>query len=138
MSPSLSLRLDAVLEDLPQIRCFVQESASALGIASGDVPNVVLAVDEAVTNIILHSYAGHGGPVEIEVTKRLGALVVRLRDKAQPFDPTCVPAPDLTDPVEKRTLGGLGVHLIRQVMDQLIYRRRVDGGNELTMIKRVP
>lgn len=138
MSPSLSLRLDAVLEDLPRIRRFVQESAGALGIASGDVPNVVLAVDEAVTNVILHSYAGHGGPVEIEVTRRLGVLVVKLRDEAQPFDPTGIPAPDLSDPVEKRGPGGLGVHLIRQVMDQLIYRRRVDGGNELTMIKRVP
>jgi anti-sigma regulatory factor (Ser/Thr protein kinase) len=46
-----------------------------------------------------------------------------------------MPAPDLTGPAEERKPGGLGIHLIRQVMDQLIYRRPEDGGNELTLIK---
>jgi serine/threonine-protein kinase RsbW len=133
MSPSL--RLNAELTDLPQIRHFILESAGALGVAPAEVANVVLAVDEAVTNVIVHGYAGHGGPVEIEVTGRPGALVVRLRDHAQPFDPSGMPAPDLTGPAEERSPGGLGIHLIRQVMDQLIYRRPLDGGNELTLIK---
>ena len=133
MSPSL--RLNAELKDLPQIRHFILESAGALGVASAEVANVVLAVDEAVTNVIVHGYAGQGGPVEIEVTGPPGALVVRLRDHAQPFDPSGMPAPDLTGPAEERKPGGLGIHLIRQVMDQLIYRRPEDGGNELTLIK---
>ena len=133
MSPSL--RLNAELKDLPQIRHFILESAGALGVASAEVAKIVLAVDEAVTNVILHGYGGRGGPVEIEVSGRPGELVIRLRDHARPFDPTGMPAPDLTGPAEERRPGGLGVHLIRQVMDQLIYRRPEDGGNELTLIK---
>jgi len=133
MSPSL--RLNAELKDLPQIRHFILESAGALGVASAEVAKIVLAVDEAVTNVILHGYGGRGGPVEIEVSGRPGELVIRLRDHARPFDPTGMPAPDLTGPAEERRPGGLGVHLIRQVMDQLIYRRPEEGGNELILIK---
>ena len=133
MSPSL--RLNSELKDLPQIRHFILESAGALGVASAEVAKIVLAVDEAVTNVILHGYGGRGGPVEIEVSGRPGELVIRLRDHARPFDPTSMPAPDLTGPAEERRPGGLGVHLIRQVMDQLIYRRPEEGGNELILIK---
>ena len=133
MSPSL--RLNAELKDLPQIRHFIQGSAAAFGMPSEEVSKVVMAVDEAVTNVIVHGYAGRGGPVEVEVTGPPGALVIRLRDHARPFDPTGMPAPDLTGPAEERTPGGLGIHLIRQVMDQLIYRRPEEGGNELTLIK---
>ena len=134
--PSRALRLTAELQDLARIRRFVQESAEGFGVPRADVPNVVLAVEEAVTNIILHGYAGRGGPLEIEIARPPGALVIRVCDEARPFDPTGVPAPDLTIPLEERAPGGLGVFLIRQIMDELIYRRQPDGGNELTMIKR--
>ena len=135
---SSSLRLTAELKDLAQIRRFVQESSEAFGVAPGDVPNVLLAVDEAVTNIIVHGYAGQGGPVEIDITRSPGALVIRLRDEARPFDPTGVPAPDPTVALEERAPGRLGIHLIRQVMNELIYVRQPGGWNELTMVKHVP
>ena len=135
---SFLLRLTAGPKDLAQIRRFVQESSEAFGLAPGDVPDVLLAVDEAVTNILVHGYAGRVGPVEIEVSRSPGALVIRLRDEARPFDPTGAPAPDLAVPLEERTPGRLGIHLIRQVMNELIYRRHPDGRNELTMMKKVP
>jgi serine/threonine-protein kinase RsbW len=135
--PSRTLRLAAELADLAQFRLFVQESAGACGVAAGDVVNIVLAVDEAVTNVILHGYAGRCGAVELEVTRAQDALVIRLRDEAAPFDPTGVAAPDLTVSPLERASGGLGLHLIRQVMDQLTYRRLPGGGNELTMSKRI-
>ena len=135
---SFLLRLTAEPKALAQIRRFVQESSEAFGLAPGDVPGVLLAVDEAVTNIIVHGYAGRGGPVEIEMTRSPGALVIRLRDEARPFDPTGVPEPDLTVPLEEQAPGRLGIHLIRRVMNELIYRRQPGGRNELTMMKRVP
>ena len=135
---SSSLRLTAKLKNLDQIRRFVQESSEAFGVAPGDVLNVLLAVDEAVTNIIVHGYAGRGGPLEIEITRSPGALVIRLRDEARPFDPTGVPAPDLTVPLEEQAPGRLGIYLIRRVMNEVIYRRQPGGWNELTMMKRVP
>jgi anti-sigma regulatory factor (Ser/Thr protein kinase) len=56
---------------------------------------------------------------------------------APPFDPTRVPDPDLTLPLEERPLGGLGIYLIRQSVDKMVYRAVPEGGNELTLVKRL-
>lgn len=136
MNTRSSLRTTAELNNLAEIRRFVEETASALGVAPAVIPGVILAVDEAVTNIIVHGYQGQGGAVEIEVSREGDALVIRLRDEAAPFDPTSVPPPDLTLPLEQRTPGGLGIHLIRQIMDEITHRVTPQGGNELTLVKR--
>ncbi|MBM4466217.1 MAG: ATP-binding protein [Chloroflexi bacterium] len=111
MKPSISLHIAAELKNLAAICLFVEEVATALGVDPAIIPDVVLAVDEAASNIIIHGYQGQGGAVEIEVGQEGDALVIRLRDEAAPFDPTTVPAPDLTVPLEQRAVGGLGIHL---------------------------
>jgi serine/threonine-protein kinase RsbW len=136
MSTRSSLRLAAETENLAEIRCFVEEMASTLGLDPAMIPNVILAVDEAVSNITAHGYQGQGGVVEIEVGREEDALVIRIRDEAAPFDPTIVPPPDLTMPLEQRTPGGLGIHLIRQTMDEMTHCITPQGGNELTLVKR--
>jgi serine/threonine-protein kinase RsbW len=65
------------------------------------------------------------------------ALLVRLRDGAPLFDPTLLPMPDVTLPLEVRPLGGLGIFLMRQSVDDMTYRVTPEGGNELTLIKRM-
>ena len=136
MNTSSSLCTTAELKNLSEIRRFVQEMASALGVDPAMIPNVPLAVDEAVTNIIVHGYQGQGGAIEIEVSLEGDALVIRIRDEAAPFDPTIVPPPDVTLPLEQRIPGGLGIHLIRQIMDEMTHRVTPQGGNELTLVKR--
>ena len=136
MNTRSSLRIAAELNNLAEIRRFVQETASALGVDPAVIPGVLLAVDEAVSNIIIHGYQGQRGTVEIEVNHEGDALVIRLRDEAPPFDPTSVPPPDLTLSLEERAPGGLGIHLIRQVMDEMAHRVMPQGGNELTLVKR--
>ena len=136
MSTRPSLRIAAESKNLAEIRCFVEEMASALGLDPAMIPNVILAVDEAVSNIIAHGYQGQEGTVEIEVGQERDALVIRVRDEAAPFDPTIVPAPDVTLPLEQRIPGGLGIHLIRQIMDEMTHRIIPQGGNELTLVKR--
>ena len=136
MNNKSSLRIIAEVKNLTEIRRFVQEKASALGLDLAMIPNVSLAVDEAVSNVIAHGYQGQGGAVEIEVSREGDALVIRVRDEAAPFDPTIVPPPDLTLPLEQRTPGGLGIHLIRQIMDEISHRVTPQGGNELTLVKR--
>ena len=131
-----SLRIAAELKNLAEIRRFVRETASALGVDPAMIPDVLLAVDEAASNIVLHGYQGQEGIIEIEVRREGDALVIRLRDEAAPFDPTCVPPPDLTLPLEQRALGGVGIYLIRQVMDEVTHRITPQGGNELTLVKR--
>jgi serine/threonine-protein kinase RsbW len=136
MNTKSSLRIAAEVKNLSEIRCFVQETASALGLDPATVPKVILAVDEAVSNIIVHGYQRQEGIVEIEVSQERDALVIRIRDEAPPFDPTIVPAPDVTLPLEKRIPGGLGIHLIRKIMDEMAHRVIPQGGNELTLVKR--
>ena len=145
MNTSSSLCIAAELKNLSEIHRFVQEMASALvldevsqglGVDPAVIHNVPLAVDEAVTNIIAHGYQGQGGAIEIEVSLEGDALVIRIRDEAAPFDPTIVPPPDVTLPLEQRIPGGLGIHLIRQIMDEMTHRVTPQGGNELTLVKR--
>jgi anti-sigma regulatory factor (Ser/Thr protein kinase) len=96
----------------------------------------MIALDEALTNVILHGYRGRAGEVAIEIEGRGRDLVIRLRDDAPPYDPRRVSAPDCAAPLARRPLGGLGVFLMRECMDELTHRRMPSGGNELTMIKR--
>jgi len=133
---SSSLRIAAELKNLAEIRHFVQETATTLGVDPAMIPNVILPVDEAVSNIIAHGYQGQGGNIEIEVSREGDDLVIRLRDEAAPFDPTSVPPPNLTMPLEQRAVGGLGIHLIRQIMDEMTHRVTPQGGNELTLVKK--
>jgi len=132
-----SLCLAAELENLAVIRDFVRESARALGVDPAIISDVVLATDEAATNVIVHGYQGRQGTIEIEVTREAMDLVVYVRDTAPPFDPTRASSPDLTRPLEERPPGGLGIYLIRQYMDEIIHRIMPRGGNELILKKRI-
>lgn len=135
MTTRYSLQTSAELKNLSQIRDFVEMAATGLGFNLDLISNVQLAVDEAATNVMLHGYRGQGGSLEIELERADADLVVRLRDEAPPFDPRTVPVPDLTLPLAKRPIGGLGVHLVRRTMDEIIHRVTAAGGNELTLIK---
>ena len=136
MNNKSSLRIIAEVKNLTEIRRFVEETATAIGVDPAVIPNVILAVDEAVTNIIVHGYQGQGGAIEIEVSLEGDALMIRIRDEAAPFDPTSVPPPDMILSLEQRTPGGLGIHLIRQIMDEMTHCVTPQGGNELTLVKR--
>jgi anti-sigma regulatory factor (Ser/Thr protein kinase) len=133
---STPLRIPADLERLAEIRGFVRERATTLGVDPDVLPDVLLAVDEAATNTIVHGYSGREGFVEIEVGREGDALVVRLRDEAVPFDPTSVPPLDVTLPPEQRVLDGTGIYLIRRAMDEMTHRITLQRGNELTLVKR--
>jgi serine/threonine-protein kinase RsbW len=125
----------ADLTDLAAIRAFVRTTATALDASVDVVPDLVLAVDEAVTNIIRHGYRGRSGPIGVEVERDDGAIVVRVTDEAAPFDPTTWPEPDLDVPLERRAAGGLGIHLVRTSVDRVAHRAAADRGNELILVK---
>jgi glutamate/tyrosine decarboxylase-like PLP-dependent enzyme/anti-sigma regulatory factor (Ser/Thr protein kinase) len=132
---STPLRVPANLERLAEIRRFVKERAKTLGVDPEALSDMLLAVDEAATNTILHGYKGLAGFVEIEVGREGDALVVRLRDEAVPFDPTTAPSLDVTLPAEQRVLEGMGIFLIRQATDEMTHRITLEQGNELTLVK---
>ncbi len=123
----------AELSDLAAIRAFVHTTAGSLGARPEAVDDLVVAVDDAVANVITHGYGGRGGPLEVEVSGDGHEVVVRLRDRAPLFDPTARPAPDLRVPLGRRAPGGLGIYLARVSVDRMEHRRRRGHGNELTL-----
>ncbi len=135
MSPLSTIRVTADVKNLAEIRRFVQASAESFKVDPDVIADVVLAVDEAATNIILHGYRGQPGFIEIAVERQGDSLVVHLYDQAPPFDPTQVPPPDLSLPLEERPVGKLGVFLINQFMDDAIYSTPPQGGNHLILVK---
>lgn len=130
------LEIDAKLSVLSEVREFIKRPALSLGFDDRAIHSMQLAVDEAVTNIIIHGYGSQGGPIKITTLIDDDALVIRLLDKAKHFDPTTLPPPDLSKPPEERPAGGVGVFLMREAMDQLTYHPASGGGNELIMVKR--
>ncbi|MGB3903698.1 MAG: ATP-binding protein [Anaerolineae bacterium] len=124
-------------DSLAAIGEYVTRAAEAAGLDARSVQGVELAVDEACSNIIEHAYGGEGRG-DIEVTYRIDGdgLTVLLRDYGQPFDPDRVPEPDLQAPLEDRDAGGLGLHFIRQLMDEVRFEFTAGSGNVLTMVKR--
>jgi len=133
----VSLRVAADVAQLATIRAFVEQQAHALGVDASEIYDLILAVNEVATNIVVHGYRNQPGVIEIELRRQGEAIEIRLRDQAPLFDPTGVPVPDLTLPLHKRPLGEMGVHVTRQIMDAVRYRVTPAGGNELVLVKRV-
>jgi serine/threonine-protein kinase RsbW len=136
MTLEASLRLTADVSHLAKLRHFVENTAARWRADAREMEDVVLAVDELVTNVMMHGYRGRPGPIEVTLRAADGDLMVRVRDQAPEFDPTQVPPPDLTSPLEERPIGGVGLHLVRNMVDELHYRPLRGGGNEVIVVKR--
>ena len=128
----------ADFKNLDEIRDFVGDAASEAGFGPRSVYAIQLATDEACSNIIEHAYAEIPDG-EIECTCNLSdeELVIMLRDHGRPFDIGSVPDPDLSPDLEKRQIGGLGIYLMRKLMDKIEYECTPNAGNILTMKKRL-
>ena len=131
-----TLTLDASLDALAAISDFVVEQARAVGLDEHAVWEVQLAVDEAATNVIQHSYAKLEGQMTISTNADEGAFEIVICDRGKPFNPDDVPEPDLVSPLEERKTGGLGLYLMRKLMDRVEFRFE-NGENVLTMAKRL-
>lgn len=130
--------LSKVIEkkDLADIRHFIEVTGSRLCLEASVIAALRRAVDEAVSNIVMHGYQGQAGPLTLDISQKGADLWVCLRDEAPLFDPTQVPPPDTSIPPPLRPPGGFGLPFIRQAIDELRYRPLADGGNELTLVKR--
>lgn len=100
-----------------------------------DLMAVQLAVEEAVTNVINHGYTdGQPHTFTVELTLEERRLTTVISDDAPAYDPLARPDVDTTRPLEEREIGGLGVHLVKKLMDSAQYERR-DGRNVLTLVR---
>lgn len=131
-----SFDFDATLDNLERVRDFVEAAGVELGASRTALADLKLAVDEAVTNVVLHGYRGEGGPVTISIVGDGADVVVRIRDQAAAFDPSVQPDPKLDTPLEERAFGGMGLFLIRKMTDAMEFAALKEQGNELRLLKR--
>ncbi len=130
-------RFTCSLNNLEGISDFVVHCANGAGLNESEVYAVELAVDEASTNIIEHGY-GQECPSRIDITCEPveDGIKVVIFDDASPFDPSTIPDPDIDVSLEDVKPRGLGMYLMRKMMDEISYESNPDRGNTLTMIKR--
>ena len=123
------------LEEVPQMMASIEDICAEEGIDEMMILGVNLALEEAVVNVVNYAYPeGTVGDIEMEVNADAKAITFILRDHGKPFDPTAAKEVDITLSAEERQIGGLGIHLIRNYMDEVKYEY-CDGQNVLTLVK---
>lgn len=133
-----ALVVHSTLDALPQVIDFVRQACLEAGLSDKDVFACELATDEACTNIVEHAYRGHSdGVIRVACWSESGTFVVQFHDRGQAFDPAAIEDPMLTEDLLDRPLGGLGVHFMRSLMDEVRFEFDASEGNTLTMTKRI-
>ena len=133
--PLAKVRFPSRAYQLKQIRCVVNNAIKTLALPSKNVDQIVLAINEACMNIIQHGYgAGQVGEIVLEILLLDNEILFRLSDFAKPIDVKKIKSRDLNDVRP----GGLGVHFINEIMDEVQYLHKDDGsGNVLEMKKYI-
>jgi anti-sigma regulatory factor (Ser/Thr protein kinase) len=133
---SLTLRFD--LSELEHLSAWLYAMGASLKLPESVVWNLEVCAHEAVTNIIDYSpEEAKDGSIGLALAVDGNAVSLSIRDQAQAFNPLDVPAPNLPTSLEEASVGGLGIHLIRNLMDECFYRRQ-NGSNELVMKALLP
>lgn len=131
-----SITLPNNVEDVPQLASFTDEVCEALELEMSLTMSINLALEEAVVNVMSYAYpAGTKGNVNIEAEADEEWLKFVISDNGVPFDPTEKEEVDTTLNAEERPIGGLGIHLVRQIMDSINYEF-IDDKNVLTLKKK--
>lgn len=131
MTDSLSFAVVNDLSEIPRMAARVEEFCVARKISGKIVYRFNLSLDEVLTNVISHGLTQGRHEIAVSVALDDGNLVANVSDDGPAFDPLSAPAPDIRAPIEERKIGGLGIHLLRTLMDAVEYRR-ADGRNHLT------
>ncbi len=135
MSGQGTIVLPNQLTELEHVAREVEAFGEAHGIAAELIFKVTVALDEILTNVISYAYPQGGEHViTVRLAVQAAELVIEVEDDGRPFNPLTVAPPDLEQLPEQRPIGGLGVHLVRKMMDRLEYRRE-QNKNFLVMIK---
>ncbi len=136
---SITIRLGVSVHEIERLNRLVRHFGELHEIPGRTLYAVNLALDELVSNVVLYGFSdpppsGHEIVVRVETGE--GELHARVEDTGREFDPLRAPVPDLDAPLSERQIGGLGIHLVRSLMDGLDYHRE-GGKNVLTVRKRI-
>lgn len=120
--------------EIPRVNEELEKIMSKAGFAMKEILDMQLALEEACINIIRHGYRGANGAILIAMDYKDGRFMVTIEDSSPPFDPTQFQEPDFTSDLERRPIGGLGIHLMRSLADEMRYEPE-NGKNRLMLIK---
>ncbi len=124
--------------ELDRIRDFLQSLCRDFGIDHDLFSMLNLATEEWVVNVISYAYpADTEAQIELSAMVADGILTLVVKDQGLPFDPTHYPEADVESALDERPIGGLGIHLVRNIMDTMFYERTADGYNILTLTKKI-
>lgn len=132
-----SITLPNDINSVPQLNDFIDGFSLEAGLDMSMTMSLNLALEEAVVNVMTYAYAPDTqGELTLEAVADKGVVTFILTDTGVPFDPTAKEDADTTLGIEDRPIGGLGIFLVRQLMDAVDYQR-VDGQNVLTLTKKL-
>ena len=131
-----TIKAAAEIDNLHVLKEFIVAHARKAGFEEKPCGQIELAVDELLTNVISYAYPEEPGSVTVRcVTNSDGDLFIQIADSGIPFDPLRKRAPDFGTSIENSKIGGLGIHLARQMLDEMKYARKGDL-NILTVCKK--
>lgn len=129
--------INAIQTNLDQMLDFIVANAIKAGLSEQERYDVQMGCEEVLVNIIHYAYPEKSGCVDINCTHNVTfyRLLVTICDNGKAFDPLSVPEPDISVPTEKRTIGGLGIYLLRKMFDRIEYNR-IEEVNQLMLYKK--
>jgi serine/threonine-protein kinase RsbW len=134
-----SIKIESRTERLIAVRDFVSEAARAFGFGDEDVSKIALAVDEACTNIIKHAYRSDPTKIiQVNVSAGNGTFMVAIQDEGARFNPSQVHPPDMKEYLTHYRRGGLGIYLMKSLMDKVEYSIAPGKANEVRLTKYLP
>lgn len=123
-------------DNLSVIRNFMENTAGETGFGKEDTGKIILAVDEACTNIIKHAYNySEDGEITISVKMQNSKFTISITDGGRSFNPELIPEPDIKEYHQQKRVGGLGMFLMKKLMDDVIYKTHPDKKNQVILIK---
>jgi len=122
-------------DNLSRIREFIRDAAKQCGFDTKTIGKITLAVDEACTNVIKHAYKySPKGDISIKVKFADSKLSITIKDIGLHFDPTLVPEPNIKEYYKQKRIGGLGVFLMKKLMDEVTYTIN-KSSNQVVLVK---
>jgi serine/threonine-protein kinase RsbW len=132
------LKVKSSTDNLSAIRDFVKLAAEDFNIQKDIAGKIVLAVDEACTNVVKHAYQySPDGDITIKLGIENDRFVISITDNGRTFDPELVPDPDIRKYHKERKIGGLGMFLMKKLMDEVTYKTLPNNRNQVVLVKYI-
>lgn len=135
-SAQKELIVKSTTNNLSVVRDFVREAALEAGADDSAIDKIILAVDEACTNVIKHAYKySPEGDINVSVRSDNNKFVIEITDHGIIFDPYGIPEPDIKKYYKERRVGGLGMFLMKKLMDEVNYMNVAGNRNRVRLVK---